>query len=463
MKNLHSGENFLMSFLGRLDELCIYGILEFCRTSETRNLAIASRKLLQDVTSAGLGIFLSIFRIQGNAEEIHLPRSLGEVLRMVARVKSEKYSSTFSEVFQVACAFGYFEFVEEQLLTDCVGLKRILVSHKSSTGMTAIHYASANGRVGIVATLITAGADGAARDNKGHDALWYASNGGHYRVIKLLLSPHARPYDPCACMLDVLRNHSLSYPEKASSVVILSEYFATHLSDVMKRLQLDPFDRATVSTVMTESTKLLLAINLVVSTDSTDESSLLSAILNPITASTGLIALIRKTTISSKTCPPIITASSTNNLACIPILLASGVSTANDVSPDSHKSALYVACELGHVAVAKLLLENGALLSQTTSSGRNCLHIAVERDRNEIIELVCEDHCTVADILQPNSGGVSPFILAENRNRKRMVLAMLRAYRSNMTHRAHREGNRVDAFLTKKLVVYAKSLGTCNS
>jgi hypothetical protein len=133
-------------------------------------------------------------------------------------------------------------------------------------------------------------------------------------------------------------------------------------------------------------------------------------------------------------------------------LVSSGIVAIGDRGGRSEKNALHTACESGALECVRVLLELGALPSEETSSGRNCLHLAVEREHFSVVELLC-NHAAVHDILHSRHGQASPFILAENKGRMRMVHAMLDCYKRTAT------GETVNAFLNSKLEKYASRRG----
>ncbi|EER16072.1 conserved hypothetical protein [Perkinsus marinus ATCC 50983] len=97
----------------------------------------------------------------------------------------------------------------------------------------------------------------------------------------------------------------------------------------------------------------------------------------------------------------------------------------------SGKSPLYLACETGASnSIIKVLLLGGAKVDTCTCSGRNALFAAVEKGYFSAVETLCSTaRCVnLRHITQRTNGGVSPFMLAENKGRLQMMLAMLEAY-----------------------------------
>ena len=60
------------------------------------------------------------------------------------------------------------------------------VNAKSSFGATPLTHAALDGNLSGIKTLIAHGADVNARDNKGHNAIWWAILLKHYEAVKLL-------------------------------------------------------------------------------------------------------------------------------------------------------------------------------------------------------------------------------------------------------------------------------------
>ncbi|KAF4728795.1 hypothetical protein FOZ62_020250 [Perkinsus olseni] len=97
----------------------------------------------------------------------------------------------------------------------------------------------------------------------------------------------------------------------------------------------------------------------------------------------------------------------------------------------SGKSPLYLACENGAAdGVIRVLLLGGAKVDTCTCTGRNALFAAVEKGHFAAVETLCSTgRCVnLKHITQRTNGGVSPFMLAENKGRLQMMLAMLEAY-----------------------------------
>ncbi|KAF4664573.1 hypothetical protein FOL47_005060 [Perkinsus chesapeaki] len=97
----------------------------------------------------------------------------------------------------------------------------------------------------------------------------------------------------------------------------------------------------------------------------------------------------------------------------------------------SGKSPLYLACEIGASnGVIRALLLGGAKVDTCTCTGRNALFAAVEKGHIAAVETLCSTAWCVnlTHITQRTHGGVSPFMLAENKGRLQMMLAMLEAY-----------------------------------
>ncbi|EER14767.1 hypothetical protein Pmar_PMAR015312 [Perkinsus marinus ATCC 50983] len=97
----------------------------------------------------------------------------------------------------------------------------------------------------------------------------------------------------------------------------------------------------------------------------------------------------------------------------------------------SGKSPLYLACEIGASdSIIRMLLSGGAKVDMCTCSGRNALFAAVEKGYFAAVETLCSTgRCVnLRHITQRTNGGVSPFMLAENKGRLQMMLAMLEAY-----------------------------------
>ena len=64
------------------------------------------------------------------------------------------------------------------------------------SGMTALHYATAGGRLELVVELLVQGADIKIPDNNGNTALHYATTGEHRCLVEVLLKYGADPSVP---------------------------------------------------------------------------------------------------------------------------------------------------------------------------------------------------------------------------------------------------------------------------
>jgi ankyrin repeat protein len=93
----------------------------------------------------------------------------------------------------------------------------------------------------------------------------------------------------------------------------------------------------------------------------------------------------------------------------------------------SGKPPLYIAAEEGLSSVTEYLLLNGASLKQLTLSGRNALHVAIEQGNQRVCQILCK-FSDLSDITLRCNNGLSPFMLAENRGRCRLLAVMLSRY-----------------------------------
>ena len=92
-------------------------------------------------------------------------------------------------------------------------------------------------------------------------------------------------------------------------------------------------------------------------------------------------------------------------------------------------------CHKG-LPIARSMLEARASLDAATSSGRTALHLAVEHDQEQALQVLCAHPGTkVRHLLQQTPNGASPFCLAERRGKPSLILPMLRCYHRHLRER----------------------------
>ena len=318
-------------------------------------------------------------------------------------------------------------------------------------GFGVLHLASMNGHCTIVCQLLRHKAFVDQTDRHRRTALWWACRGGHSEVVRLLVSNGARAVGDCCPIMASLSAIGRT-EESIECVGMLSECLAVRLERNRAKEMLNPLD-ARVRAESVECVLVLLeALNQIVLQRRSAE--ILQALLSALSPHTELCCWIHTVAMTCLSVPnPLIAAAGSNQVSLLESLLV--IFSLTDCTQKSRKSALFVAAEHGHSSAVCELLRLGVPVGLVSSSGRNCLHIAVERNHTQTVELLCL-HVGIGDIVQLNSSQISPFILAVNRGRLRMVFAMLRAYQRCL---ASDSRAKPDAFLNMMLQKYACRLG----
>jgi len=312
-----------------------------------------------------------------------------------------------------------------------------------------------NGHLKIVCDLIVAGAAADAVDGKGLRPLWYAAHENFPQIVDILIRHGGCIITDSLSIFDAI----LSAPRPRDSqnqlkcLELVTMHVIKELLGMINRIQADPFEESTIKSASLLSLCVLKAISNIIKKQLSCD--LLQVILDRIEPHASIIKSLRRCLQTSDSVEsPLIHAATEARHEIIETLLASGLVLLDDVAKDTAKSALYICCERGAIDCTKILLCLGASISISTSTGRNALHAAVERDNIQVVELLAAS-CTVADMIKENSSGISPLNLADNRGRTRMLKALLSAYRNLVLNQGQDPRNQPDSYVTQLLRRYS--------
>ena len=426
----------MTGFDANLNENTVAIISEFCSSRDLKTLSCTSVWMHRSVLNAAIAIYCDQFGVKIDHPDTVLPRSRSELFRLVDRVRSRHDPLVVSDVFLFACASGYADFVRKVLQETESASKALLLSSYASDGSPPLVLAAMNGHGCILATMLAHGVYVDQSDKRGKSALWHACNSGHSEVVIMLLDVGASvSASSHSTLLAAVLGRSGSTVGKCVCITAVTNRFAQDLDAQMVQSKIDPFNQATISESGDMILALINAINTLIGSQRSGSADLLVALLKPFKGQPDVTAFIRSFTMGplvKAIDSPIVVAVSTKQHVLVQPLLESGLCLTSDCAHQSGKSPLYIASESGHIDCVKLLLSFNASLSQLTSSNRNCVHAAVERDNREVVDILCH-HASVSDITQLNSSDISPLTLAENRGRVKMVVAMLRCYQRTVT------------------------------
>ena len=311
-----------------------------------------------------------------------------------------------NHAYNIAC--GYTEFLKEYLghFSVCFHLvqsisfqgKQIIELNIISdrNGFLPIHLSAMNGHHQIVELLLNKKIYVDQCDANMKTPLWYACRGAHPEVIQVLISHGCNISHTPSCLIVAINSGS----KKFQNILACINKLVTHFVNLPKCMLIEAVHEG-----MNKSGEIL------------------QSLLSPIIQS-NCIDSIRKSNPNLSTL--LIAAVRSNKIHTMEVLISSGLSVWTDCCL-SRKSALFVASELGYLAMTTSILKMKCPINMLTSTQRNPLHIAVERGHCEIVELLCEK-ATMDDILQPNSSDVTPLTLAENKGRLRMLMSMIGVY-----------------------------------
>jgi ankyrin repeat protein len=431
------------------NEDLVYEICTLTDEESVARLGGTCTSLARSCENVTIVLFMQIFGVNIREPSAVLPRDTLELRRLIKRSRSLQNLDELGEVFNYACAAGYSSYVND-CLRRCGPIERkFLINKLSSNGCPPLTLAAAGDSYPIVEALINAGAIINSKDYRGRSALWYACNIGNADIVNLLMNSGAiidsNPSILTACLSsdppDIRR-----FPYFLSCLRFIAKRMLESADECLRML--GPPDVSIVSDISSRITALLDPICSALKSTSTHSSRLLIELLQMLEGpAETLFNFYRSRITSFPQDPPLYVAASLDKCFFFDQLVRCGVSTVNDVSQKTGKSALFIAAEKGHINSVRALLNLKASIGTLSATGRNCLHAAVEKDHTDIVELLCE-HAVTDDILHPNSSQISPFTLAENRGRIGMITAMLECYKRTVSD------STINAFLNSKVLKY---------
>jgi ankyrin repeat protein len=317
-----------------------------------------------------------------------------------------------------------------------------------------------NGHLDIVKSLVAAGCPIDVYDAKGYSPLWYAAHEAFPSIVELLIQKGASATKYDGSLLDAVldSSHHNNTANRLRCLGLITDPIASELDMMLRKIRNDAFNESLIGIASALASKILKAVDMIISRKMI--SSYLDIMLNSLKEYPNILKWLRQCIKSSPLGPkesPLIVAINANRIDSIQPLIQSGLVLVDDTAKDTGKSALYVACERGFKECIDILLELGADVSLCTSSGRNSLHAAVERDHADVVERLTQV-CTVSDMIRQNTSGVSPLNLAANRGRTRILKAMLNAYRILVLTKSLDPQNQVDPYVTQLLQRYSHLL-----
>lgn len=315
------------------------------------------------------------------------------------------------------------------------------------------------GHLEIVEILLLHGATPFVLDKLGNSPLYTASIAGHPKIVQLLLTlrgpscPSPPPIEAALTSIESQPGEKMYACLTLLSTATLEE-IQTILQNILVNDPIQIYRGPEINLIVS----LLNSLRLCVSLGHPVEA--LKAILKPVVDFPDVVAWIRKRiedpNVSLEGESALITAVVGNKPLFLKPLLDSGICQLEDRATKTLKTALYIASENGSHGCVEILLSLGASVSAQSSSGRNSLHAAIERDNTHIVKLLTH-HCSIPDLIQKNSAGVTPIALAENRGRMKIIKFMLHAYRRLAT-----SGNipktGLDDYMTRLLEKHANLL-----
>jgi ankyrin repeat protein len=432
------------------DEL-VYEICLMADADMIGRLRLASRNLRRSCSNAILLIFMQVFGVKLNDPTVVLPRNTMELIRLLKRSRSWDSLDELSEVFSYSCAAGYSKFVRDCLGRSGLSARNFLVNNISSNGCHPMTLGVSSGKYEIVESLLKNQSDVNIIDIRGRSPLWYACERGSFNILNLLIDSGAI-VDSEPSVISAFFNSPIYAGHPSTDFFSILRLVANRMLDSLDSSfhAFDPFDLAWVQNMAAKIARLLDPISLFLKSPNTNDQ-LLFELLDILDGRLQRALDFART--SGKLFshdPPLYIAASMNKHIFIERLISCGISTPNDISNLTGKSALFIAAEKGNKDTVIVLLNLKASVGTLTATGRNCLHAAVEKDHTEIVEILCE-HATTDDIMHLNSGQISPFTLAENRGRLRMVTAMLRCYKRTVSDStiSHFLNSKVSQYLMK--------------
>ncbi|XP_029688644.1 ankyrin-3-like isoform X27 [Takifugu rubripes] len=280
----------------------------------------------------------------------------------------------------------------------------------NQNGLNALHLASKEGHVEVVAELIKLGANvDAATKQKGNTALHIASLAGQTDVVKKLVTHHANVnaqsqngFTPL--YMAAQENHLEVVQfllDNSSSQSIATEDGFTPLA-----VALQQGHEQVVSLLLENDTKgkvRLPALHIAARKDDTKAAALL--LQSDHNANVESKMMVNRTTESGFT--PLHIAAHYGNINVATLLLNRGASVdfkaRNDITP------LHVASKRGNSNMVRLLLERGAKIDARTKDGLTPLHCGARSGHEQVVDMLLNRG---APILSKTKNGLSPLHMA---------------------------------------------------
>ncbi|XP_056905142.1 ankyrin-3-like isoform X36 [Takifugu flavidus] len=280
----------------------------------------------------------------------------------------------------------------------------------NQNGLNALHLASKEGHVEVVAELIKLGANvDAATKQKGNTALHIASLAGQTDVVKKLVTHHANVnaqsqngFTPL--YMAAQENHLEVVQfllDNGSSQSIATEDGFTPLA-----VALQQGHEQVVSLLLENDTKgkvRLPALHIAARKDDTKAAALL--LQSDHNANVESKMMVNRTTESGFT--PLHIAAHYGNINVATLLLNRGASVdfkaRNDITP------LHVASKRGNSNMVRLLLERGAKIDARTKDGLTPLHCGARSGHEQVVDMLLNRG---APILSKTKNGLSPLHMA---------------------------------------------------
>nr|XP_020472182.1 ankyrin-3-like isoform X16 [Monopterus albus] len=280
----------------------------------------------------------------------------------------------------------------------------------NQNGLNALHLASKEGHVEVVAELIKHGANvDAATKQKGNTALHIASLAGQAEVVKELVTHganiNAQSQNGFTPLYMAAQENHLDVVQflldNGSSQSIATEDGFTPLAVALQQ----GHDQV-VSLLLENDTKgkvRLPALHIAARKDDTKAAALL--LQNDHNADVESKMMVNRTTESGFT--PLHIAAHYGNINVATLLLNRGAAVdfkaRNDITP------LHVASKRGNTNMVRLLLERGAKIDGRTKDGLTPLHCGARSGHEQVVEMLLDRG---APILSKTKNGLSPLHMA---------------------------------------------------
>lgn len=282
-----------------------------------------------------------------------------------------KYGST---PLYTASSNGHFDTV--RMLIDA----NANVNSAKMNGCTPLYAASSNGHVDIVRVLIEAGGNVNTATNDGFTPIYAASFEGHVDVVRMLIDAGAN--------VDAAQNNGLT------SLMIAADKNQTETAFVLIRAGADPYLKdANNKTALDYAspelrTKIEETLRSTIDSSSGDSCALFRAIKSGQISVLKQIGKFNTSVREVGGCTPLMVALQSGRHDIVKLILYRGNNVQSMLSErdDNGKTVLHYVAEFGNVAIARLLLAEGADLRVRDADGITAIADAAAHGNLEVLQ-----------------------------------------------------------------------------